>query len=793
MKPTLRLRTFLNAAACSLKSAHFNPSAQNAPLSCRTSGIFFAGFAAVGLATSVSAQTVIGRANNATAFNANGAWTGGVAPTSSQIVGFSSINTATSGTSTIDAAVNFQIAGITYTSNPGTNLQISGGAGSLLTIGASGIDASGGTRVLTINATAPVVLSANQTWTTGTAADSTSQIVVNSVVSGSGSLTINGTSGSPLSPVYLNNLNTFTGGVTLNSGASLRFGGGTPTYSGNLTTSSSIGTGNLTINGGTIFGTGGTLAASTTTINGNVAINHATSSLNGRFTIAGGTLDLAGGTRTVSTGRFNTAANALTGGNESLRFLQTVGAPIISVTNGNLRFVRGSTGSATDFVGVSFGSGSNFAAGSGLTIGENVITTMATGNPFGVTAGAQPQVTVESGGYFNMSDAANARAPQIRSLSGSGTVTSLANSATPATATLTINSQAGDDTTFSGAIVTGSSLNGALGTSATNVAVAVSKTGAGIQRFSGSNSYTGATNISGGILVFANTAAKSSGTTVTATAAGTVGLGVGGSGYYGETDVANLFNTNSLSGFNLNAASGVAIDTTNAAGGSFDQTTGLTAARALTKLGTGTLILSGAHSYTGATNVNHGKLVVNGNISTSSLTTVASGTTLGGAGTIGKTVINGTLAVGNSPGTMAFTDTLGLNGSTIMEIDGNSGAGVTGGHDFVNLTGSGAAGALTYGGTMTLDIGVIFGIGTYSWNLFDMASETGTFTTISLADQYSGSLVNTSGVWDLTSGINTWQFTESTGVLGLTVVPEPNLAMLVGGLGMLALLRRRRM
>ena len=47
-----------------------------------------------------------------------------------------------------------------------------------------------------------------------------------------------------------------------------------------------------------------------------------------------------------------------------------------------------------------------------------------------------------------------------------------------------------------------------------------------------------------------------------------------------------------------------------------------------------------------------------------------------------------------------------------------------------------------------------------------MASETATFATIALADQYSGSLLDTdlNGVWDLTSGSNTWQFTESTGV-----------------------------
>ncbi|MEY3897378.1 MAG: hypothetical protein RLZZ214_2899, partial [Verrucomicrobiota bacterium] len=48
------------------------------------------------------------------------------------------------------------------------------------------------------------------------------------------------------------------------------------------------------------------------------------------------------------------------------------------------------------------------------------------------------------------------------------------------------------------------------------------------------------------------------------------------------------------------------------------------------------------------------------------------------------------------------------------------------------------------------------------------------------------------GIWDLTSGGNTWQFTQSTGVLGLTVIPEPNVAALLGGVGVLALLRRRR-
>lgn len=213
----------------------------------------------------------------------------------------------------------------------------------------------------------------------------------------------------------------------------------------------------------------------------------------------------------------------------------------------------------------------------------------------------------------------------------------------------------------------------------------------------------------------------------------------------------------------------------------------------LVKTGDGTSVLTSTSTYTGATNVNAGKLVVNGNISTSSLTTVAAGATLGGSGTLGKTVVQGTIAVGNSPGQMNFTDTLGLNGTTVMEIDGMAGAGVTGGHDFINLTGSGAAGVLTYGGALTLDIGTLFSVGSYSWNLFDMASTSGAFQTISLVDQYSGNLLDNDfdGVWDLVSASNTWRFTGSDGVLSLTVVPEPRSALLVA-LGMIAFLRRRR-
>jgi autotransporter-associated beta strand protein len=69
--------------------------------------------------------------------------------------------------------------------------------------------------------------------------------------------------------------------------------------------------------------------------------------------------------------------------------------------------------------------------------------------------------------------------------------------------------------------------------------------------------------------------------------------------------------------------------------------------------------LSGASTYTGATNVNAGSLSVNGSIASSSLTTVNAGGTLGGNGTVGNTTINGgTLAPGNSIGTLTVQGNL---------------------------------------------------------------------------------------------------------------------------------------
>ena len=57
-------------------------------------------------------------------------------------------------------------------------------------------------------------------------------------------------------------------------------------------------------------------------------------------------------------------------------------------------------------------------------------------------------------------------------------------------------------------------------------------------------------------------------------------------------------------------------------------------------IGPSTWSLTGVSSYAGPVNVNAGVLAVSGNTASASLTTVNAGGTLGGTGTVGRTVVN---------------------------------------------------------------------------------------------------------------------------------------------------------
>ena len=222
------------------------------------------------------------------------------------------------------------------------------------------------------------------------------------------------------------------------------------------------------------------------------------------------------------------------------------------------------------------------------------------------------------------------------------------------------------------------------------------------------------------------------------------------------------------------------------------------------KTGSGTTVLSQTNTYTGATNVNVGTLVINGSTSTSSAVTVANGAALGGSGAIGGAVTiqaGGTFAPGNSIESIA-TGNLALLASAVFaqEIDKSVVLGISG--DLTATTGSlsitsgailtltelGTSGAWGAGDTITL---IGYSTGTWNGGLFTYLGNT-------LNDD---STFNFSGIdWtfdynDLTAGDNynsdLSAFTGSAKYVTMTAIPEPRAALL-GGIGLLMLLRRRR-
>jgi autotransporter-associated beta strand protein len=211
----------------------------------------------------------------------------------------------------------------------------------------------------------------------------------------------------------------------------------------------------------------------------------------------------------------------------------------------------------------------------------------------------------------------------------------------------------------------------------------------------------------------------------------------------------------------------------------------------LTKSGNGIQIFGedSIATHTGTTSVTAGTLLINGDFSGATGAVTVSGGTLGGSGTIGgATTIQsgGTLAPGNSPGLLTFNSSLTLAGAVVMEIGATTTRGGT--FDAIDVVG-----ALNYGGSLTLNLTQTFGVGSFSWNLFDFGSQSGDFATVGLTGSYSGALSNSGGTWGLVSGNDTWSFAQDTGVLTLTVIPEPSTwALLALGLTAMIVFRRRR-
>jgi hypothetical protein len=252
----------------------------------------------------------------------------------------------------------------------------------------------------------------------------------------------------------------------------------------------------------------------------------------------------------------------------------------------------------------------------------------------------------------------------------------------------------------------------------------------------------------------------------------------------GSSTTSGTFSFN-MSGVDLNARLGTTM------------TGVISGSGGLTYNGPGRLTLAATNTYTGATTVNAGSLLVNGQLAADSAVTVNSGALLGGSGSIlgSVTVLaGGTFSPGNSPELLSV-GSLSLAGTTLMEIDGVSPRGGTGGYDATDVTGS-----LTYGGSLLID----FGAGITSaladnttFDLFNFGSYTSVFSSITTAADgsfYGGlSFASTGGgdKWTATKDSQTLEFTHSTG--NLVIVPEPAAISLTGiGVAAAAWALRRR-
>ena len=271
------------------------------------------------------------------------------------------------------------------------------------------------------------------------------------------------------------------------------------------------------------------------------------------------------------------------------------------------------------------------------------------------------------------------------------------------------------------------------------------KLGAAVLTLTGANTYTGLTTVSAGTLAgnttslrgaIANSAIvefnQTSNGNYTGVISGTgqlskIGTGVliltGANTYTGLTTVTAgtlRGNTTSLRGAIANSA---IVEFNQATNGTYAGV--ISGTGQLSKIGTGTVSLSGESSYKGSTGINAGALFIEGNQSNATgAVSVALGATLGGKGTVGgPTTIRsdgnhriGASATGDQPGYQTFANALTYNaGSEVFwRLSANTTTAITAGVQ--NFDQAGVGTRLLISQSATFNLGFNSGGSTVDWS-----------------------------------------------------------------------------
>ena len=592
--------------------------------------------------------------------------------------------------------------------------------------------AKGGTGALVLSGTR----AANFTGSvgiTGTLEFQGASTTLSGLVTGPGNLTVNLNAGQTL--LINNGANTFSGNIlvkggiladgSFDAGLSVAPGVGNTTVGAVGNPNKSAGSmNNIELNGGILaanyaFGRFLGAAPDQFQITGGVS---GISTNNGTFTIGGSTnYEAVWGsiyfqpTTLVLNDAVAGASAVLTWGNKldlngATRTIATNSAAFGATLSGVIRDTVGGAGLTKIGVGSLTLSGANSFNG-GLLIQNGTLSATTSTSALGGTTGAGA-VTLGSSTFGNGAtlniDGRNFTNPITLGSGATGTLT-LGNSATAAIYSggvsgsngFTINNSGGSNTlTFQAGNITSSGLITNLGTSTGATTISSNITSANtaglIQNSSGSlvlsgtNNYSGPTTITQGTLQFTklaslynNTAASWIPTNLNVVLGATLALNVGGSGEFATTDLVTFLDGSHMglstptTGFKSGSALG--LDTTNA-GGTFTPTAfignpGTSTLLGLTKLGTGTLILNLANTYTGATTISNGGTLQIGSGSAAGSIANTSGVLNNGTLTFNRTdsyggnftpLISGTGAVTVSAGALILTAANTFSGATTV-------------------------------------------------------------------------------------------------------------------------------